>query len=98
MTKVNDLKERNMDQLHSEVLLEPFYTDILSKQFSNSVESIEYCRKLCAQYGFTIKQEASTYRNIYVYCSREGFPNSLEILNQIQKEEDLLKGVIVVGE
>ncbi|KAI9306802.1 hypothetical protein BJ944DRAFT_229175 [Cunninghamella echinulata] len=77
MTKVNDLKERNMDQLHSEVLLEPFYTDILSKQFSNSVESIEYCRKLCAQYGFTIKQEASTYRNIYVYCSREGFPDSL---------------------
>ncbi|KAI8089191.1 uncharacterized protein BX664DRAFT_385720 [Halteromyces radiatus] len=57
--------------------LDSFYADILSKGFSNSVDAIDYCRRLSARHGFTIKQEQSTYRNIYVYCSREGFPDSL---------------------
>ncbi|CAO3633359.1 unnamed protein product [Cunninghamella blakesleeana] len=98
MTEINDIKKSETDQIPNESYLEPFYADILAKQFKSSAESIDYCRKLCAQYGFTIKQEASTYRNIYVYCSREGFPNSLRNANLIQKEEDLQKGAIVHGE
>ncbi|ORZ15221.1 hypothetical protein BCR42DRAFT_452079 [Absidia repens] len=74
MTEPNKLQDNNRPL---EISLEPFYTDILSKKFTTSVEAIDYCRKLCAHFGFTIKQEQSTYRNIYVYCSREGFPDSL---------------------
>ncbi|KAI9022182.1 hypothetical protein CLU79DRAFT_835325 [Phycomyces nitens] len=48
-----------------------------SEQLAKSAKAIENCRDLCAQFGFTVKQEASTHRNIYVYCSREGVPDSL---------------------
>ncbi|CAO3620681.1 unnamed protein product [Cunninghamella echinulata] len=57
--------------------LEPFYTKLLSLSFTDSATAIKHCRTLCAEYGFTVKQEASTHRNIYVYCSREGLPDSL---------------------
>ncbi|KAI8384299.1 uncharacterized protein BYT42DRAFT_612012 [Radiomyces spectabilis] len=57
--------------------LDPFYTDLLNQSFESNTSAIEYCRALCAQYGFTVKQEQSTQRNIYVYCSREGLPDSL---------------------
>lgn len=30
--------------------------------FSESAAAIEHCRDLCAEYGFTVKQEASTHR------------------------------------
>ncbi|CAO3591850.1 unnamed protein product [Absidia cylindrospora] len=74
MTEQNVLE--NSDR-SAHISLDSFYADVLSKKFNTSVEAIDYCRKLCAQFGFTIKQEQSTYRNIYVYCSREGFPDSL---------------------
>ncbi|KAI9245846.1 hypothetical protein BDA99DRAFT_565728 [Phascolomyces articulosus] len=57
--------------------LTPFYEQLLQVSFPDSVTAIEHCRDLCAQFGFTVKQEASTHRNIYVYCSREGLPDSL---------------------
>ncbi|KAI8338068.1 hypothetical protein BC941DRAFT_479128 [Chlamydoabsidia padenii] len=69
---VSQDNDRPMD-----INLDSFYADVLSKKFNSSVEAIDYCRKQCAHFGFTIKQEQSTYRNIYVYCSREGFPDSL---------------------
>ncbi|CEG75492.1 hypothetical protein RMATCC62417_10525 [Rhizopus microsporus] len=56
--------------------LDLFYAELLSKQFKSSVEAIAYCRELCSNYGFTVKQEQSTHKNIYVYCSREGLPDS----------------------
>ncbi|KAG1392721.1 hypothetical protein G6F60_011908 [Rhizopus arrhizus] len=56
--------------------LDAFYSELLSKQFKSSVEAIAYCRDLCSNYGFTVKQEQSTHKNIYVYCSREGLPDS----------------------
>lgn len=74
--------------------LEPFYEQLLKMHFTDSVSAIEHCRDLCAQYGFTVKQESSMHRvshgstsllthismqfkkNIYVYCSREGLPDS----------------------
>ncbi|KAG2220343.1 hypothetical protein INT45_010729 [Circinella minor] len=61
----------------SSTLLEPFYTDLLDSAFPTSRAAIEFCRNICAQYGFTVKQESSTHRNIYVYCSREGLPDSV---------------------
>ncbi|KAI9259920.1 hypothetical protein BY458DRAFT_273514 [Sporodiniella umbellata] len=59
------------------LFLEPFYDLLTGKTFAESKTAIEYCRELCAEYGFTVKQEASTHKNIYVYCSREGLPDSL---------------------
>ncbi|ORY99459.1 hypothetical protein BCR43DRAFT_489318 [Syncephalastrum racemosum] len=53
-----------------------FYDTLLNQAFPNSDAAITFCRRLCAQFGFTVKQESSTHRNIYVYCSREGFPDS----------------------
>ncbi|KAL0094247.1 hypothetical protein F4703DRAFT_1711403, partial [Phycomyces blakesleeanus] len=56
--------------------MDPLYQRLLKKGFADSVSAIEYCRDVCAEYGFTIKQEASANKNIYVYCSREGLPDS----------------------
>ncbi|KAG2217844.1 hypothetical protein INT45_008141 [Circinella minor] len=58
------------------VSMEPLFERLLKRTFSESVSAIEYCRALCAEFGFTVKQEASANRNIYVYCSREGLPDS----------------------
>ncbi|KAI9320970.1 hypothetical protein BX666DRAFT_1257888 [Dichotomocladium elegans] len=57
--------------------LEPFYDQLLKLSFPDSVTAIDQCRDLCAQFGFTVKQEASAHRNIYVFCSREGQPDSM---------------------
>ncbi|KAL0082311.1 hypothetical protein F4703DRAFT_1864633 [Phycomyces blakesleeanus] len=56
--------------------MEPLYKRLLSKTMPDSASAIEYCRKICAEFGFTVKQEASANKNIYVYCSREGLPDS----------------------
>ncbi|KAG2177670.1 hypothetical protein INT44_008184 [Umbelopsis vinacea] len=56
--------------------MDSFYTRLLKLSFPDSISAIEYCRELSSQYGFTVKQEASSNRNIYVYCSREGVPDS----------------------
>ncbi|CAM0139921.1 unnamed protein product [Umbelopsis sp. WA50703] len=56
--------------------MDSFYTRLLKLSFPDSITAIEYCRELSSQYGFTVKQEASSNRNIYVYCSREGVPDS----------------------
>ncbi|KAI7857189.1 hypothetical protein BDC45DRAFT_603731 [Circinella umbellata] len=64
-------------EANSDGPLTPFYEQLLNVSFPDSVTAIEHCRDLCAQFGFTVKQEASTHRNIYVYCSREGLPDSL---------------------
>lgn len=58
------------------VSMDPLYEKLLKTYFSTSALAIEYCRAVCAEYGFTVKQEASANKNIYVYCSREGLPDS----------------------
>ncbi|KAF7731903.1 hypothetical protein EC973_007734 [Apophysomyces ossiformis] len=104
----NDTTQGDPQAQGSEQSLEPFYASLINVPFADSVTAIEHCRDLCAQYGFTVKQEASTHRvffyplrhlqqgwrttacsmtylspyllfskNIYVYCSREGLPDSL---------------------
>ncbi|CAO3703035.1 unnamed protein product [Rhizopus stolonifer] len=67
-------QERQEEQA---LFLEPLYTRLTGRSFVESKSAIEFCRDLCAESGFTVKQEASTHRNIYVYCSREGLPDSL---------------------
>lgn len=42
--------------------MEPLYERLLKRPFSNSVSAIEYCRSVCAEFGFTVKQEASANR------------------------------------
>lgn len=42
--------------------LEPFYERLIGMNFDQSAIAIERCRDLCAEYGFTVKQEASTHR------------------------------------
>ncbi|KAG1057657.1 hypothetical protein G6F46_004335 [Rhizopus delemar] len=64
-------------QEEQSIYLEPFYERLMGTTFAESTAAIEHCRDLCAEFGFTVKQEASTHRNIYVYCSREGLPDSL---------------------
>ena len=44
------------------VQLEPFYERLIGMNFDQSAIAIERCRDLCAEYGFTVKQEASTHR------------------------------------
>ncbi|KAI8385697.1 hypothetical protein BD560DRAFT_486692 [Blakeslea trispora] len=66
-----------VQQQEQALLLEPFYGRLIGLAFDDSSSAVERCRDLCAEFGFTVKQEASTHRNIYVYCSREGLPDSL---------------------
>lgn len=42
--------------------MEPLYERLLKKPFGDSVSAIEYCRSVCAEFGFTVKQEASANR------------------------------------
>lgn len=42
--------------------MDSFYTRLLKLSFPDSVTAIEYCRELSSQYGFTVKQEASSNR------------------------------------
>lgn len=75
LSDMNDPKTNNNNNF-IRVPMEPLYERLLKKPFPDSVSAIEYCRSVCAEFGFTVKQEASANRNIYVYCSREGLPDS----------------------
>ncbi|KAI8995024.1 hypothetical protein BDB01DRAFT_847003 [Pilobolus umbonatus] len=78
MTKSNDPPpESSKSALASRSAMEPLYEKLLHRAFPESASAIEHCRNICAEFGFTVKQEASANRNIYVYCSREGLPDSL---------------------
>lgn len=37
--------------------MESFYTDLLTKQFSSSVEAMSYCRKSSWRFGLIIQQD-----------------------------------------
>ncbi|KAI8370471.1 uncharacterized protein BYT42DRAFT_617019 [Radiomyces spectabilis] len=75
MTKPEDAMS-NDQKPFTRISMEPLYERLLKKPFPDSVSAIEYCRTVCGEFGFTVKQEASANRNIYVYCSREGLPDS----------------------
>ncbi|KAI7855141.1 hypothetical protein BDC45DRAFT_110006 [Circinella umbellata] len=57
--------------------MKPLYDRLLEHSFPDSVSAVEFCRSACAEHGFTVKQEASANKHIYVYCSREGLPDSV---------------------
>ncbi|ORX52333.1 hypothetical protein DM01DRAFT_1336703 [Hesseltinella vesiculosa] len=71
----------------SEEQLETFYGRLLGPKYPDNIAAINSCRALCAEYGFTVKQEASTHRNIYVYCSREGLPDSVRNPKQVRQRK-----------
>lgn len=56
--------------------MDPLYDELLQHEFNDSSSAVDFCRTLAFNAGFTVKQEASANRNIYVYCSREGAPDS----------------------
>ncbi|CEP15873.1 hypothetical protein [Parasitella parasitica] len=71
MTKPeHDMLNDSKPNTYMRVPMEPLYERLLKKPFGDSVSAIEYCRSVCAEFGFTVKQEASANRNIYVYCSK----------------------------
>ncbi|KAI8391747.1 uncharacterized protein BYT42DRAFT_543248 [Radiomyces spectabilis] len=81
--KKNDLpidsvesSESKSDLSGSRAAMEPLYEQLLQQDFPSSAAALEFCRHACALFGFTVKQETSANRNIYVYCSREGIPDS----------------------
>lgn len=42
--------------------MEPLYEQLLQQTFSDSHSAVEFCRHACAEFGFTVKQEASANR------------------------------------
>lgn len=48
--------------LNNQGHMDSFYTRLLKLSFPDSITAIEYCRELSSQYGFTVKQEASSNR------------------------------------
>lgn len=47
--------------------MEPLFERLLKRTFPDSKTAIEHCRKLCAEFGFTVKQEASANRVCVIY-------------------------------
>ncbi|ORY97727.1 hypothetical protein BCR43DRAFT_504614 [Syncephalastrum racemosum] len=69
--------EESLTELQgSREAMQPLYDRLLAPVFTSSADAIEFCRELCAEFGFTVKQEASANKHIYVYCSREGIAES----------------------
>ncbi|RIA88441.1 hypothetical protein C1645_877413 [Glomus cerebriforme] len=63
-------------QVSSLTVMDSFYARITSLKFQSAKEASTYCRQLAKEYGFTMKQETSSNKNIYIYCSREGIVDS----------------------
>ncbi|GBC06673.1 hypothetical protein RclHR1_00070040 [Rhizophagus clarus] len=57
-------------------MMDNFYARIIPSKFQSAKEALSYCRQLAKEYGFTMKQETSSNKNIYIYCSREGIADS----------------------
>ncbi|CAG8519867.1 3100_t:CDS:2 [Paraglomus occultum] len=53
-----------------------FFGKIIPLKFASVKDASATCRALAKDFGFTLKQETSSSKNIYLYCSREGIPDS----------------------
>ncbi|KAF9177115.1 hypothetical protein BGZ50_009175, partial [Haplosporangium sp. Z 11] len=54
--------------------------------FEQSNDAITKCRDLAREHGFTVKQETSSNKNVYLYCSREGVPDSVKNNKEIKRK------------
>lgn len=66
--------------------MEPLFERLLKRTFPDSVTAIEYCRNLCAEFGFTVKQEASANRvkrNSVVTLEMLNFLNTFSSFHRI---------------
>ncbi|CAI2164922.1 9670_t:CDS:2 [Funneliformis geosporum] len=73
-------------QTSSLAAMNSFYASITPLKFQNSKEAILHCRQLAREYGFMIKQETSSIKHIYIYCSREGITDSLKKGKQAKRK------------
>ncbi|OZJ04347.1 hypothetical protein BZG36_02364 [Bifiguratus adelaidae] len=64
----------------------PFYDQLLGMTFPTAQTATQYCRNLCREFGFTVKQETSSNKNVYLYCSREGLPDSAKYNRQAKRK------------
>ena len=49
------------------IKMDPLYEKLLKTPFPTNVLAIEYCRAVCAEFGFTVKQEASANKVNLIY-------------------------------
>ncbi|KAG0362321.1 hypothetical protein BGZ54_008682 [Gamsiella multidivaricata] len=66
--------------------MDDFYDRLLSLSFEQSSDAITKCRDLAREHGFTVKQETSSNKNVYLYCSREGVPDSVKNNKEIKRK------------
>ncbi|KAG0028901.1 hypothetical protein BGZ81_004299 [Podila clonocystis] len=66
--------------------MDDFYERLLGMSFNQSNDAITKCRDLAREHGFTVKQETSSNKNVYLYCSREGVPDSVKNNKEIKRK------------
>ncbi|KAG0299821.1 hypothetical protein BGZ97_003520 [Linnemannia gamsii] len=66
--------------------MDDFYDRLLGMSFEQSNDAITKCRDLAREHGFTVKQETSSNKNVYLYCSREGVPDSVKNNKEIKRK------------
>ncbi|KAF9376354.1 hypothetical protein CPC16_000230 [Podila verticillata] len=66
--------------------MDDFYERLLGMSFDQSNDAITKCRDLAREHGFTVKQETSSNKNVYLYCSREGVPDSVKNNKEIKRK------------
>ncbi|CAG8443673.1 13312_t:CDS:2 [Acaulospora colombiana] len=61
------------------------------KELETSIILLATTSKLAREYGFTIKQETSSNKNVYVYCSREGVSESVKVGREAKRKRVSLR-------
>ncbi|CAG8474686.1 12340_t:CDS:2 [Acaulospora morrowiae] len=72
-------------------VMDNFYAQLTSLKFPSAKEAASFCRQLAREFGFTIKQETSSNKNVYVYCSREGISESVKVGREAKRKRISLR-------
>ncbi|CAG8639470.1 15631_t:CDS:2 [Cetraspora pellucida] len=72
-------------------VMDNFYAQLTPMKFPSAKEAASFCRQLAREYGFTVKQETSSNKNVYVYCSREGISESVKIGRETKRKRASLR-------
>ncbi|KAG0194882.1 hypothetical protein DFQ28_002957 [Apophysomyces sp. BC1034] len=73
----------------SPISTEELFDKLLAQVFPNSNTAIEFCRSMCADYGFSIIEEKVTDKIICLYCSLSALPECKLHALQDEKDKDL---------
>ncbi|KAG0004151.1 hypothetical protein BGZ65_000848 [Modicella reniformis] len=71
--------------------MDDFYERLLRMSFEQSGDAIAKCRELAREHGFTVKQETSSNKNVYLYCSREGMPDSVKNNKEVKRKRSSMR-------